>query len=372
MRTGVSILSISALVRGQCDSDFPSGFSNTFIQPDSSIRLFGSTSATDCLFKKYSGYKVGDEIWIKSCDAGNANANKAGKYLWNFDSETGLVQSQGNTDFCWTVQSLTRFYKQRVKLAACDSSDPLQQFSYINGKIHAKNEERLCGGFEDFDFVARDSSPFVFSDCYPTLFSSDTLKADSCSESGQIAANPVSLIRDDQTVAPFGWTDNTCLFKKYSGYNANDEVWLADCTNSASINVNKAGKFQWSYDSSSGLIRSEGSVFKDPEAPMCLEINSKTRFYKQRVKIQACDSSNELQAFDWVDGRVHSRAEPRLCAGFHYKDYVEKSESPFIFSTCFPNAYGVLTSMEAATTTKAPVCTTQHNSVKKIVLLCCV
>ena len=64
-------------------------FGSSFIQPDSTIQI-----GDYCIFKKYIGYTVGDEIWLtKNCDASNANALKAGKYQWSYDSATGQIKN---------------------------------------------------------------------------------------------------------------------------------------------------------------------------------------------------------------------------------------------------------------------------------------
>ena len=47
---------------------------------DKAIRPMGQDDENLCFFKKYTSYNNGDEIWIKGCDAGNANYIKAGKY----------------------------------------------------------------------------------------------------------------------------------------------------------------------------------------------------------------------------------------------------------------------------------------------------
>merc|ERR1711879_1047888 len=52
---------------------------------DQSIRPFGMADANVCLFKRYTGYNVNDEIWLRSCDASHSNPIKAGKYWWSFD-----------------------------------------------------------------------------------------------------------------------------------------------------------------------------------------------------------------------------------------------------------------------------------------------
>ena len=81
-------------------------FSNTNFQiaenlvfPDQTIRPFGDSydSAGFCAFKRYADYVKDQEVWMWPCaDAFHANSKKAGKYWWKFNSETGLIQSEGS------------------------------------------------------------------------------------------------------------------------------------------------------------------------------------------------------------------------------------------------------------------------------------
>lgn len=139
-----------------------------------SIKLFGDSDI--CLFKKYSGYNIGDEVWVKTCDAMNANPNKSGKYRWGYDTNSGLIYSQGSLAsdasqlMCLKIDSTTRFYKQRVKIGICDGSDVLQRFDFVNGRLYARENSRLCAGFEFDKFSVSGEatgSPLIFSTCYP-------------------------------------------------------------------------------------------------------------------------------------------------------------------------------------------------------------
>ena len=316
-----------------CQLEFPS----TMVNSDRTIRVLDSTRRNHCAFKKYSGYNAGDEIWYKTCDAANANTAKAGKYWWSFDESTGLIKSygaeiSGKGDFCWNINNLARYGKQRVKLAACDETSEKQQFDVVNGRVHPRGEHRICLGYEEYR-MTNDATgvAMTFQDCYPSTWSSGSCGA--------------SLANEDKSITVMGSdsvTDGTCLFKKYSGYNNRDEIWIKSC-DASNININKAGKYTFSYDAATGLISSEGSRDKDPENVKCLRINNKNRFYKQRMRIFGCQADDELQQFDLVDGRLYSRANPRLCAGFEYyklsADFAQGT--PFVFSTCFPNAFAV-------------------------------
>lgn len=121
-------------------------------------------------------HEIYDEIWLKTCDASNSNSNKAGKYWFNHDESTGLIMSEGSRDYdasnslCFKLNSATRFYKQRVKLAKCNSQDVLQQFDYLDGKIYPRSEHRLCAGYEFDKFEAAGQTAMIFSTCYPGAF----------------------------------------------------------------------------------------------------------------------------------------------------------------------------------------------------------
>merc|ERR1711879_83584 len=150
-----------------------------------------------------------------------------------------------------------------------------------------------------------------------------------------------SLVGADQTIRPFALDTDSCLFKKFTGYKAGDEIWLKSCADSSSPNANKAGKFQWSHDAATGLIYSEGSRIKDAGNVFCMKINSNARFYKQRVKLAKCDANDSLQQFDFINGKIYAKSNHRLCAGYEHNKMAASSETAFIFSTCFPNAFAI-------------------------------
>jgi hypothetical protein len=320
-------------ISADCQLEFPS----TMINSDHTIRILDSARRGMCAFKKYSSYNADDEIWYKNCDAGNTNTAKAGKYWWSFDESTGLIKSlgaevAGKGDFCWKINSLTRYGKQRVKLAVCDDTSEKQQFQVINGRVHPMGENRLCLGYEEYRMTNEGTGvAMTFQDCYPSTWAS-----------GSCAGG---LTNEDKSITVMGSesvTDGTCLFKKYSGYNNRDEIWIKPC-DASNANAAKAGKYTFSYDAETGLISSEGSRVKDPDNVKCLRINNKNRFYKQRMRIFGCNADDELQQFDLVDGRLYSRANPRLCGGFEYYKLAADATNgtPFTFSTCFPNAVAV-------------------------------
>ena len=130
-------------------------FSTTIIQADHSIRLLDSSRKASCAFKKYSSYTNGDEIWFKTCEADNANANKAGKYQWSFDAATGQIKSKGakdtlNKNFCWNVANTGRNGKQRVKIKGCEEDSDNQRFVVIAGRVHLSVNTKLCVGVEEY------------------------------------------------------------------------------------------------------------------------------------------------------------------------------------------------------------------------------
>merc|ERR1712066_705201 len=104
------------------------------------IKPMGQSEDNLCFFKKYSGYNNGDEIWIKSCDSTNANANKAGKFQFTYDPTTKRITSEGSRQkdadnlFCMRITNPNMKYKQRVRIAPCNPNDK-------NQKLILKTEE---------------------------------------------------------------------------------------------------------------------------------------------------------------------------------------------------------------------------------------
>ena len=243
-------------------SNCPTTFANTPIQADYSIRLLDAARTGNCAFKKYNSYKPGDEIWYKPCDVSNSNIFKANKYKFTFNETTGQIFSKGakdqlDLDLCWQVPSVTRTGKQRIKLQNCDASEPAQQFVVISGRLHIAVNTRLCAGVEEFKFADNGEVKGVAITaqiCYPTTWGETA----GCGDTGLVSSV-------DQSIRPFGMSaDNICLFKRYSGYNVNDEIWLRQC-DASHTNAKKAGKYWWSYEEDTGLIVSEGSRDNDPE-----------------------------------------------------------------------------------------------------------
>jgi len=101
----------------------------------------------------------------------------------------------------------------------------------------------------------------------------------------------------------------------------------------------------FTYDAETGRISSEGSRMKDPENVMCVRITNPDMIYKQRVRIGRCNPNDANQQFDVRDGRIYSRTNSRVCAGYEYyklRDEGNDVGTPLVFTTCFPNAWAVV------------------------------
>ena len=320
----------------------------TMINEDHTIRFLDSSRQDWCVFKKYSDFKAGDEVWYTPCYADAANVNKAGKYTWMYDVETHQIQSKGALDLknkrlCWRINNPDKLGKQRIKIQACDSDDNKQKWILIAGRIHPEFavNHRTCVSVEEhvLNDAGNTGISITTSDCYPTTFGFG-----GCN-------NPVEggdMISDDiQAIRPMGQNDeNLCLFKKYSGYNNGDEIWIAAC-GADNANVNKAGKYQFTYDTETGRITSQGSLVKDANAPFCLRLTNPAMKYKQRIRIAPCNPNDTNQQFDVEDGRIYSRENHRVCAGYEYHKLVTDGATkgtPLLFNTCYPNAWGISSS----------------------------
>ena len=206
--------------------------------------------------------------------------------------------------FCWELNSLTRFFKQRVTIQVCDQNEEKQKFDYTDGKIHSRAESRLCAGYQQYSFSQEIA--LTFSDCYTN-----------CLVNKETTSETFELISADNLLKPFPH-ENMCLFKRYGDYVQGNEVWMSNCAESQNDNPNKSGKYKFSFDSNSGLIKLLGSEINSQANPFCLKINSLTRFYKQRVKIARCDEMDVLQQFSYGEssGILSMENKVRLCAGF--------------------------------------------------------
>ena len=344
-----------------CGDNFRASISPTsFVRNDSTIRLFGSLSESHCVYKKYTGWIENQDLFYSDCDINSSNPSKRAKYKWEFDQESGqifAVDILTNPKFCWKLADLNRFTKQRVKISRCaiegSANYEKQQFVYLNGRIHAKNSLRNCVGIELHSFDQE--GPLFSTDCYASLWGDNLLSKTSCSETetellpipfSLMAFNASSEDRDDHEMSfrPFGENVSTfdgngeitgsydvgghsglCIEKLGVGYVKDDNVAFNGCKTDAN-NALKLGKKQWIYDETTGQIFSYGSQVKNAANPFCLYVNNINRYYKQRVRIARCDSSDSRQAFDYVDGRVHLRDSPRHCLSYIVNE-VEQSNS---------------------------------------------
>ena len=87
---------IGAVSAQSCAEDFDATFSQTTVThgSDQTIRFHGQTENT-CLFKKYGAYAEGNEIWVKTCDAGNSNTAKGAKYWFSYQPD-GMIRVEGS------------------------------------------------------------------------------------------------------------------------------------------------------------------------------------------------------------------------------------------------------------------------------------
>lgn len=238
---------------------------------------------------------------------------------------------------CWRIPQTAKLGKQRIKIQACDDDDINQKWNIIAGRLHPVDGERLCVGIQEnlLDEAGNAGIAMTTIDCYPHMFGSGA-----CAKSeGQ------DLIADaDKAIRPMGQDDeNLCFFKKYFAYNNGDEIWIKDC-DAGNTNVNKAGKYWFSYDLESGRISLPGSVIKADGIEMCMRITNPDMVYKQRVRIAPCNPNDKNQRFDFVDGKIYSRENARVCAGYEYYKLLADGSAtgtPLLFNTCYPNAWAI-------------------------------
>ena len=157
----------------------------------------------------------------------------------------------------------------------------------------------------------------------------------------------VPLINDfvypDQTVRPFGDSNDTegwCVYKRWAEYASGQELWMWPCADAASPNSNKAGKYWWSYDESTGQVRSEGSFLQRPHKPFCWFVIRPESMYFQRLKIKVCDFADETQRFRMIDGRIFPEVNPRICVGHEVGTDGGVFKVSVGLSKCYSNNYG--------------------------------
>lgn len=144
---------------------------------------------------------------------------------------------------------------------------------------------------------------------------------------------------NDQSIRVFGTDD--CIFKRFSSYKEGNYIWLGTC-DVDNKNTKTAGQYKWSHHAETGLLKSVGAEMEGLD--YCWQLNNKNS-KAQRVRIFECDASNELQQFDFTNGRIQSRANGNLCVGFE----TFKVKGFVMFSTCYANYFGVV-EQEAMTT----------------------
>ena len=101
----------------------------------------------------------------------HSNPNKAGKYKWSFDENSGLIYSVGSEfNYCLKINSLTRKWQQRVKVYVCNESDDLQKFDFVNSQIRSRMNGNLCAGYDAERFGIDAKAPLVLTSCFPNAF----------------------------------------------------------------------------------------------------------------------------------------------------------------------------------------------------------
>ena len=120
-------------------------------------------------------------------------------------------------------------------------------------------------------------------------------------------------IRIDQTIRPTGHAE-FCVHKRFNNYAENHDVFIWPCEPGFS-NPNQNGRFLWSYDQNSKLVKSVGSgsnfcwMIKNPEKNT------------NRVKITACNETDVNQHFEFFsDGRFVPSVRKDLCVSYSLKN----------------------------------------------------
>ena len=130
----------------------------------------------------------------------------------------------------------------------------------------------------------------------------------------QISETPVLL---DTTIRPTGF-EGFCVYKRWADYVQSQDVWSWPCNDATHQNLNKAGKYHWNYNSTTGLVKSIGSERLRPHKPFCWFISRPDTVWSQRLKIKACDENDLQQQFDYepANGRLVLRSNRRLCVNY--------------------------------------------------------
>ena len=299
---------------------------------------------------------VGAEIWFGECEITHINRFRRGKYQWAFDFTTGVMSSVGakellNLDLCWQLDAveMNRFninsLSQRIRLAECQTDNYHQQFRVIDGRLHSVWLE-ICLGHKNvntpFSSKGRPTDVALsFQKCYPSTFGDEECRVD--------LVEP-----QDKSIRLFAERSH-CLHKTVrfnshrSGHVRGDKVWVKSC-NASNTDFEIATEYWWSYDASTGLITSEVQTkfMPDliPNKVFCLRLRKQADmekiFYREQAILVPCDANDELQIFDFIEGRIYSRTYNKLCAGYDYQGYdsLENDGAAFMFSTCYANNWG--------------------------------
>merc|ERR1712110_1314179 len=86
--------------------------------------------------------------------------------------------------------------------------------------------------------------------------------------------------------------------------------------------------------------KSIGSEIKYPNGPFCLYVSRLTSSWKQRVKIAKCQQNNDQQKFDYREGRLHLRANPKVCLGYENYPAQNRAQAALTAQSCFANTWG--------------------------------
>merc|ERR1711881_504644 len=95
-----------------------------------------------CIWKKFGGYKVGQQLGLKACDVGKR------KNSWAYNSTSGLISHMSDREewlnFCVSAKSFDSGV--RVRIMNCDAQDPLQvwDFDPSTGHISLRADRNVC------------------------------------------------------------------------------------------------------------------------------------------------------------------------------------------------------------------------------------
>lgn len=152
---------------------------------------------------------------------------------------------------CWTAPTtkIKGSNRENILVAACDSTDPLQKFIQINGRIHLKKNRKICSGYEPAYYWQKHSQNHKFKTemqlfvCHPQLFGEDVIDADSCQGTPlnqNSVAEPARLIKDNFRFTSFKSEDGNgelCLFK-----NVNKKASFGPCKAGSNYKIRYSAK----------------------------------------------------------------------------------------------------------------------------------